>query len=59
MIPSVGEERLSALLRRKDLGKMAIATMTTDLDRDSRVFLVQSIGSVAGRMAGELMGTLL
>ncbi len=59
MIPSVGEEQLSALLREKNLGRMAIATMTTDLARDTRVFLVQSNGRVAGRMAGELLGTFL
>lgn len=59
IIPSIGEERLSVLLRQKNLGKMAIATMTTDLDKDVRVFMVQSNGRVAGRMAGELLGALL
>lgn len=59
IIPPEGEEQLSELLRSTRLGKLSLVTMTTDLDRDVRVFGVQSNGLVAGHMAGELLATLL
>mgnify|MGYP005757354087 CR=1 FL=1 len=58
ILSSVGEARLSELLREMKLSRMAVATVTTDLDRDVRVFNVQSNGKVAGRMAGELLSLL-
>lgn len=59
IVPPEGEKNLSNLLRQLRLGKMAVVTMTTDLDRESRLFSVQSNGRVAGRMAGELLGTVM
>ncbi|MCI8597469.1 MAG: LacI family transcriptional regulator [Lachnospiraceae bacterium] len=59
LIPCVGEAKLAEYLRQRDLGKLAIAAITTELAKDMRIFMVQSNGRVAGRMAGELLGTLL
>ena len=59
LIPPEDERKLSIMLRKMDLRNMPLVTMTTDLDKDNRLFSVQSNGQVAGRMAAEMLGILL
>lgn len=59
MVPPEHKTEFSQLIRKHGTGGLPIATMTTDSEKDSRVFSVHVNGRVAGSLACELLGMRL
>lgn len=59
MVPPEQVAEFSQLIRRYGSGGIPVATMTTDCEKDSRVFSVRVNGRVAGSTACELLGMRL
>lgn len=57
--PPDGESRISEYLKQVNKGKLPMVTVVSDLNKSSRLFCVQNNNYVAGRMAGELLGSVL